>query len=355
MKILYCSLVSIAFVLPGLLNCAAQETNRVNPLPIPQRFETSGPSKISPEQTLTHYATPGSALAVLADFFPAINTVENRQEARLVSSIDNSLDLPAEGYRLVIDEDRISIAGKDKAGLFYGFMTLLQLWEDAGDLSICLPQCTIEDWPALPYRAIHLDMKHHREKAEYYYRIIDRLARYKVNAIIAEMEDKLVYPRQPLVGSKDGLTISQWQQLSHYAQKRHIEISPLIQGLGHASFVLKHEAYKPLRDNPESDWAFNPLDPKTYEVQLDLYRDAIEATPHGRFLHVGGDEVHTTGRGCGKSPLELQLLWLSKVCAFAEQQGRIPIFWDDMPLKHAGVYKTLHNTKLDQKAVDSVW
>jgi hypothetical protein len=185
------------------------------------------------------------------------------------------------------------------------------------------------------------------EKKEYYYSLLDKLAGYKVNAVIAEMEDKIRYERQPEAGSADAL--------SEYAMERNIEISPLIQGLGHASFVLKHDRYRHLRDDPESDWAFNPLDPATYEVQFDLYLDALEATPYGRYLHIGGDEVHTTGRGSGKPSLELQLIWLEKVCNFAETQGRIPIFWDDMPLKHAGVYRPMFNTEITAAEVNEIW
>ena len=129
----------------------------------------------------------------------------------------------------------------------------------------------------------------------------------------------------------------------------------MVQGLGHASFILKHDTYKPLRDDPESDWAFNPLDPETYKVQFDLYLDAIEATPNGKYLHIGGDEVHTTGRNSGKLQLELQLIWLDKVSKFAAENGRTPIFWDDMPLKHAGVYRPMFNSKLTKAEVDSVW
>ncbi len=110
-----------------------------------------------------------------------------------------------------------------------------------------------------------------------------------------------------------------------------------------------------MRDDPNSDWAFNPLDPETYKVQFDLYLDAIDATPHGKYLHVGGDEVHTTGRGSGKSNLELQLIWLNKVSKFAEEHNRKPIFWDDMPLKSAGVYSAMFNTKLKDAEVDKLW
>jgi hypothetical protein len=125
--------------------------------------------------------------------------------------------------------------------------------------------------------------------------------------------------------------------------------------LGHASFILKHDEYKSLRDDPKSDWAFDPLNPKTYEVQYDLYRDALEALPHGKYLHVGGDEVQTTGRNSGKSALELQLLWLNKVSDFAEKAGRTPIFWDDMPLKHTGVYRPMFRPEMKKTTVDSLW
>jgi hypothetical protein len=125
--------------------------------------------------------------------------------------------------------------------------------------------------------------------------------------------------------------------------------------LGHASFVLKHDKNKHLRDDPESDWAFNPLDPETYTLQFDLYKDAFEAFPHGKYLHVGGDEVHTTGRESGKSALELNLIWLNKVSDFAAEHDRIPIFWDDMPLKQAGLMETIYNRKMSSKTVDSIW
>jgi hexosaminidase len=115
------------------------------------------------------------------------------------------------------------------------------------------------------------------------------------------VEDKLAYERQPVVGSADALSIEEWKDLSDYADERNIEISPLVQGLGHASYILKHEQYKDLRDDPESDWAFNRWIHARYEVQFDLYLDAMEAMPDGDYLHVGGDEVHTTGRGSGKS------------------------------------------------------
>lgn len=340
-----------------LLSCApnTKVEGNFNLLPLPQQFEITGISDFDCSNVQTYFNDTKDWLPIFDDQLKGLSEVSDIKNAHIVLSLNPTLDLKAEGYTLSIDNEKIRITGKDEAGLFYGLMSLSQLMEDACEQKANLPLATITDYPALAYRAIHLDVKHHLEKTEYYYTLIDRLARYKVNGIIAEMEDKLKYGRQPIVASADALSIEEWQDLSAYAQARNIDFSPLIQGLGHASFILKHPEYFALRDNAESDWAFNPLDPKTYDVQFDLYLDAMEATPNGKYLHVGGDEVHTTGRDSGMSALELQLIWLAKVSAFAEKHNRIPIFWDDMPLKQADVYDAMFHPEMTQKEVDSVW
>ncbi len=324
-------------------------------LPQPQHFEITGSSVLNSRDIIHYHALGETDLPVRGEILKNIQATDNPSEAQILYDIDESLDIKAEGYTLNIIKDRIRISARDEAGLLYAFMTLEQLMEDAQEQAVPLPLCNIKDFPLLSYRAIHIDVKHHREKIEYYYKLMDKLAGYKVNAIIAEMEDKLKYERQPAVGSADALSIDEWKKLGEYAMKRNIEISPLIQGLGHASFILKHDIYKDLRDDLQSDWAFNPLNPETYDVQFDLYLDAIDATPHGRYLHVGGDEVHTTGRGSGMSALDLQMIWLDKVCRFAEEHGRIPIFWDDMPLKYANVYRPIYNTELTEEEVLQLW
>ncbi|WP_215226182.1 family 20 glycosylhydrolase [Echinicola shivajiensis] len=323
-------------------------------LPTPQEFQISGVSELKSNDinsyySLNHEKLPKSSLSA------SLTKSKAAPEAAIVFEIDNSLGLVEGGYKMSIGKDQVSIHAQDEAGLLYAFESLQQLCLDASEQNTNLPECSITDYPELAYRSIHLDIKHHRETLEYYYALIDKLAHYKVNGIILEFEDKLKYEQQPIIASADAFSIEEWKKLSDYANERHIEISPLIQGLGHASFILKHDKYKDLRDDPKSDWAFNPLDEKTYEVQFDLYEDALKATPHGKYLHIGGDEVHTNGRNSGKSALELQLVWLNRVTEFAEKHNRIPIFWDDMPLKNAGVYGPTHDAKYSKEETDSLW
>ena len=288
--------------------------------------------------------------------FDFTNHIENNKqiESTIDYSIESNLNLNEEGYILNIFKNKISIIAKDEVGLFYAFITLDQLLEDSKDKNANLPMVSIKDYPLLKFRPIHLDVKHHMEKKSYYFNLIDHLAKQKINGIIVEFEDKLKYELRPEIGAPDAPSIDWWIEISEYANKRNIMINPLVQGLGHASFILKHEKNKHLRDVPDSDRAFNPLNSQTYDLQFDLYLDAIKATPYGKYLHVGGDEVHLLKRE-GKSELELNLIWLNKVCQFAEKHNRIPIFWDDMPLKHAGVYRPMFNSEISKEKVDEIW
>ena len=317
-------------------------------LPSPVSLSISGTSSLAVEEVREQLSMAQK------DYTSGKSLTDFRSEL-LHFELDTGSSLKAEGYELEVEDENVLVSASTKEGLWYGLITLEQLIEDAEDQDVNLPIAVIRDEPALQVRAVHLDVKHHLEKKEYYFEMMDRLAYQKINAIILEIEDKLKYESQPDIASSDAFSIADWKEISEYAMARNIRISPLVQGLGHASFILKHEKYAHLRDDPASDWAFNPLDDRIYEVQFDLYHDALKAFPYAEYLHVGGDEVHTTGRGSGKSALELQLTWLNRVSKYAEDRELTPIFWDDMPLKNAGLYQSIYNEDLSDAAVDSIW
>jgi len=343
----------ITFLLIGCSN-KIENLEKFKLLPSVQEVEFSNAfSNLNFENIKFAYSINNTELPIRFDF---TNHIENNKqsESTIDYHIDSSLNLNQEGYKLNVLKNKISIVAKDEAGLFYAFTTLDQLIEDSKDQNVNIPMLSIEDYPLIKFRPIHIDIKHHMEKKSYYFNLIDHLAKQKINGIIVEFEDKLNYELRPEIGSPDALSIGWWIELSEYANSRNIMINPLVQGLGHASFILKHEKNKHLRDVPSSDWAFNPLNSETYDLQFDLYLDAIKATPFGKYLHVGGDEVHLLKRE-GKSELELNLIWLNKVCQFAEKHNRIPIFWDDMPLKHAGVYRPMFDSEISKEKIDEIW
>lgn len=354
MKIL--SLLSLCMFFT--LNLYARSLDKVfQLLPQPQSVEVrAGKGFMYGELTFVSVArgTPVPVLGTLTDALPRSGRAGKGLFLQL--SGQNVPDSP-EGYVLEVNGKGVTVTARTEAGLFYGCQTLEQLLEDSRDFGREIPQMKITDYPAIAYRAVHLDTKHHLDRMEYYYRMVDRLARYKVNAIIWELEDKLRFTRRPEVAAPNAISKQEMQALCRYAKERNVEISPLVQGLGHAGFILKH--HWELRENPASDWEFCPSDPRTYEVQFDLYLDALEAMPYGKYLHVGGDEITAIGvdercRATGKTAFELQMIWLKKVCQFAVDHGRVPIFWDDMPLKYAGIWELVLSDKSEEE-VAKAW
>ena len=112
--------------------------------------------------------------------------------------------------------------------------------EDSRDFNLVIPQMRITDYPQIGYRAVHFDNKHHLDRTEYYYRTIDKLASYKINAVIWEIDDKLRFTRHAEIGAPNALSKQEVRAISRYAKERNIEITPLVQGLGHAGYILKH-------------------------------------------------------------------------------------------------------------------
>lgn len=321
-------------------------------LPQPQSVELQPGKGFVYNELVYVTAVPGTSIPILGTQLS--NLPQSKRPGKGLTLKLSTTYVPdsPEGYVLTVDNSGVLITARTEAGLFYGCQTLEQLLEDSRDFRKEIPAMKITDYPAVAYRAIHLDTKHHLDRMEYYYRMVDKLAYYKVNAIIWELEDKLRFTRRPEVAAPNAISKQEMQALCRYAKERNVEISPLVQGLGHAGFVLKH--HWELRENPASDWEFCPSDPRTYEVQFDLYLDALEAMPYGRYLHVGGDEITAIGiddrcKATGKSPFELQMIWLKKVCQFATDHGRTPIFWDDMPLKYAGLWELALSNKTEEE------
>ena len=110
--------------------------------------------------------------------------------------------------------------------------------------------------------------------------------------LVWEWEDKFAYPSHPEIGAPGRFTMKEMQEFTRYAKQYHIQIVPLVQGLGHVSFILKWPQYKHLREIESSNWEFCPLKEGSYDLLFDLWKDAIEATPGSEYIHIGSDETY---------------------------------------------------------------
>ena len=215
-------------------------------------------------------------------------------------------NLGGQSYRLTTDDNGLTISAKGEEGLFYGVQTLFQLIKKE-DNEIFIPGMEIIDWPDVEVRAVHYDTKHHQDRQSYVKSFIRDLARYKINMLVWEWEDKFAYTSHSEIGAPGAFTMQEMQDFTRYAKEYHIELVPLVQGLGHVSYLLKWPQYKDLREVADSDWEFCPLKEGTYKLLFDLWDEAIEATPGSKYIHIGSDETFELGlcKECKAKSLEI--------------------------------------------------
>ena len=246
---------------------------------------------------------------------------------------ENLPDIPKQGYILEVNKKQVVIKANDQIGLFYGVQTFVQLIKQ-NKSGLFVKGMNIKDWPDIPIRAVHYDTKHFQENKEYVKNFIRTLSHYKINMLIWEWEDKFEYKSHPEVGAPGAFTFEEMHELTTFAKKYHIQIVPLVQGLGHVSFILKHPENKHLREIPSNNWGFCPLREGTYNFMTDLLEEAIEATPGSEYIHIGCDETYTLGKGvaCGckvKAEAEgknaLRQVYVNRVAEIVKKMGRKPI------------------------------
>lgn len=242
-----------------------------------------------------------------------------------------------QGYELTAAKNGVSLRAAGAQGLFYATRTLLQLVQRS-PAGLRIAGMRITDWPDIGQRAVHYDTKHHQDKAEYVRDFIRALADYKINMLIWEWEDKFAYPSHLEIGAPGAFSMEEMQALTRYAQQYHVQIVPLVQGLGHVSFILKWPQHAHLREIPASNWEFCPRQDGSYELLFDLWRDAIEATPGSAYLHIGTDETYELGEGvaCGCQARAkevgrygLMVDFLERCTRHVESLGRKAMSWGE--------------------------
>lgn len=273
---------------------------------------------------------------------------------RLQLSGDDS-GLGEEGYRLVSDPQAVTITAQAPAGLFHGVQTLRQLlpaevesprlrrgpWQIAGT--------TIEDTPRYAYRGAMLDVSRHFFTVDQVERFIDELALYKVNTLHLHLSDDQgwriavdSWPKLTEIGGSTQVgggpggfyTKEQYTELVRYAAGRYVEIVPEVDTPGHTNAALASYAdlncdgvAPPLYTGTEVGFSSLCVSkPQTYDFLDDVVRELAALTP-GRYLHIGGDEAHSTSH-------EDYVAFMDKVQPIVAKYGKTVMGWHQLAGAH---------------------
>ncbi|MFR9780538.1 family 20 glycosylhydrolase [Micromonospora sp. MS34] len=232
---------------------------------------------------------------------------------------DAAEELGDEGYRLDVTATEVRLTAPAAAGLFHGVQTLRQLLPAAiehttpVDARWVVPGGSIVDRPRFPYRGAMLDVARHFFDVEDVLRVIDHLARYKLNHLHLHLTDDQgwriavdSWPRLAEVGGATEVgggpggsyTKADYRRIVAYAARRHVTVVPEIDLPGHTNAALvAYPELAPGKIPPppytgtEVGFSYvDPADERTYDFVTDVLGEVAALTP-GPWLHLGGDEA----------------------------------------------------------------
>lgn len=272
-----------------------------------------------------------------------------------VEDIDLSvLNGRAEGYRLEVSEGGAVIRALDAPGLYYGLQTLLQLQSLYGDI----PAVSVTDWPDTALRVMNFDLRQTFSKPERLMEYLAEFSRCKTNAVLIEYEDKFPFStHRGFAHPQHALSREQLEALKATAREHFIEIIPLQQSFGHLEYVLRHDAWRHLRETEQSTGEICPSRPESYGLITGLLEEMIDAHPESRYIHLGCDEVYSL---CECDLCKVQfggvrerafISFLNRLIEFTVSRGRLPVFWHDMLDK----CPPEELAKLDPRSAAMIW
>ena len=258
-----------------------------------------------------------------------------------------------EEYQLIISKKLITLSASDPAGLFRGIQTIRQLLpakvemtsKQTGPWKIATG--TITDYPSYSYRGVMLDVSRHFFEVDDVKRLIEYLAIYKMNVLHLHLSDdqgwRIEIKSWPNLanhggstevgGGKGGYyTQAQYSDIVKYAMDRYITIVPEIDMPGHTNAALA--SYAELNCNGKATDLYTGINvgfstlcttlAVTYKFIDDVVRELAALTP-GPYIHIGGDESHSTKR-------EDYIPFINKVQDIVLAHGKQVLGWDDIAI-----------------------
>ncbi|MEH1029845.1 beta-N-acetylhexosaminidase [Micromonospora profundi] len=338
----------------------------VVPAPQDVRPDPAGNWRLSPDAVIVASTEPAALAAAvhLAELLrpatgyplPVTDAATPQADDGIALVLDQAVGLGTEGYRLDVTTSGVRLSAVTATGLFHGVQTLRQLLPPAIESTVpvteawILPGGTITDTPRFPYRGAMLDVARHFFAVEDVLRVIDHLARYKLNHLHLHLTDDQGWriavdsrPKLTTVGGAtevgDGpggfYTKADYARIVSYAADRHITVVPEIDLPGHTnSALVAYPELAPDKIAPPpytgTDVGFSYVDPtdeRTYDFVADVFGELAAITP-GPLLHIGGDEAF-------KVKGELYTGFVERVQRIVAELGKTVVGWHQVaPAAH---------------------
>ncbi len=244
-----------------------------------------------------------------------------RLRARIVTGI------PDQGYRLQVTRLGVFLEASGVAGLRHGLATIPWLVQPQ-DGQLVMPLQEIYDYPALGWRGVHSFTG--PTALKFQGQLIDRLlAPLKFNQVVVQCERTNF---ESIPGTETPITMDRGDLVKLFDKYRAagIEPTPLIQSLGHSSWLFANGQNLDLAYNRDLPFQVDPRKPAVRELQTKLWREAVELLKP-KAIHFGLDEIDM--RGMPNQPSLTTEFWRTHVpflLDLAKELEVEPMLWGDI-------------------------
>lgn len=361
---LFCAILCTVL---GIQNPLAYGANEISIIPKPISIEQNSGSYLLTDKTVIYYDSSLEKYAeYLADALSKptgwdFKLKEGKGKKGIQLTLSSEIN-KAEGYKLTVTSQNVSLSGADPAGVFYAIQSLLQLFpaeiyssERQKGVVWEVPAISIFDAPERPWRGMMLDVARYFYDKEFVKKYIDRMAMYKLNKLQFHLIDDSgwrleikKYPRLTEVGAWAGnnthrlggyYTQEDIKEIIEYAQFRNIEIIPEIEFPAHmlsavvaypwlSCTEIQHEV--PVQHFISRDLLCVGKE-SSYQFLEDVLKETVELFP-SPYINIGGDEaVYTRWEECPKCQAVMKREGLKKA---SELQGYLTNVVSDMMKKY---------------------
>jgi len=260
-----------------------------------------------------------------------------------IKSISSVNGTSPEAYEIRVSLQGAALFAETAVGRAHALHTLSQLlWNFLPEGY--LPCLTIQDWPSLPLRGVHVcyhlvtefmpDLAPNLAELR---RRIELMRHYKCNQLLLEIEAMFPYEGHPLLPAQVAFTRDQLREIAALCREQQVEIVPLVQCLGHAYNVLRFPEYAHLREVSGTTQQYCPTNPDVRDFYLELVDEIREVFPNLRGFHVGGDESRRLGicPRCKERADQIGVAglygeYIGAVCRDILNRGLTPYLWADI-------------------------
>ena len=192
-----------------------------------------------------------------------------------------------------------------------------------------------------PLCIFHVDLNFVNIKPDYLRSWLHKLAEMGYNGILWELEDKVKWDTCPDAAAPDAMSKDEFRSILAEAGSLGLEPVPLLQTVGHAEYILMHDAYSHMRELPGRHDCYCTENPDTRRFLKQLISEYLDLFGDIRYFHLGGDEAYVFARCpvCSEETEHIgrNALYARHIMDIAapvrEQDARAGI-WCDMVLNH---------------------